>query len=141
MKARGLATLAMVGLLTLLALGATLLALRTVTNDAIVAAETARALEREVLFEDALLHLLQALPPPPAPLDPRRPTACRLTRPWPARRPRVLFRLDRCRGGPRRVQVRLEALAAARARPVVALLVWRGERWQIRPGSWHDFAP
>ena len=135
---RGAATLAIIGLLTLLALGGALLALRIPVDEAAELRLTLETQRLELRLESALLHLLRT----PGTLDgfmqPASP--CRIRLEWP--RPGasgVTVWLDRCRESPGRVRLRLEAGQGPLRRHIGLQIERARSRWRIIRGSWHDF--
>ena len=137
---QGLATLAVVGMLTLLALGAALAAARMAGEEAHLSRESLRHHRLDGLYEAALLALLQG------PELPRRcnPSSLQVTRcvlPWPnADQPEIRIHLHGS-GQPDTLRVRLEAADASHAFAVHVTLRRVREGWRIVPGSWHDFSP
>ncbi len=135
---RGLATLAITGLLTLVALGGALLALQIGTSQGAGQRASLEARHLDAVLEAMLLDLL-ANPSALQHLVQQR-SSCRSRLDLRDGDGHALsLRLDRCRTGPDSVRVHLEAGSPALHRMVNVRVRRRDGRWRIVPGSWHDF--
>ncbi|HHH47203.1 MAG TPA: hypothetical protein ENK53_09390 [Thiotrichales bacterium] len=137
---RGLATLTLTSLLTLVALGGALLAVQIGASRAAGQSLSLETRHLEAVLEAMLLNLLAN----PEALE-------TFIRQWTSCRSRmklededghkVRIRFDRCHTAPDSVRVRMETGSVSLSRVANLLVRRRDGRWKIVPGSWHDFDP